>query len=139
MDVENMRYSSNEDSESSDEESCAYDAVDSLQQTNIPNLTFEEHKLMHTYTYDKEPVKEWRQVNDFEAIQECNRVKWREISKLIGDYHGFENSLSLYRKRGAKIVNVIERIICKNGCYYFPEKCFMAHGYDFKNLLRKSL
>ena len=99
---------------------------------NKPNLTFEERKLMHTYTYFKEPVKEWHQVNDYEAIQECNRVKWREISKLIGDCHGFENSLSLYRSKKAKIVNVIERIICKNGCYYFPEKCFMAHGYDLK-------
>ena len=134
-----MRYSSNEDSKSSDEEFCSYNVVDSLQQKKKPNITFEERKLMHTYTYDKEPVKAWRQVNDYEAILECNSVKWREISKLIGDCHGFENSLSLYRSKKAKLVNVIERIICKNGCYYFPDKCFMAHGYDFKNLLRKSL
>ena len=74
---------------------------------------------MHTYTYDKEPVKAWRQVNDYEAILECNSVKWREISKLIGDCHGFENSLSLYRSKKAKLVNVIERIICKMGVTIF--------------------
>ena len=65
-----MRYSSNEDSESSDEEFCCYNVVDSLQQKNKPNLTFEERKLMHTYTYDKEPVKEWRQVNDYPRVQQ---------------------------------------------------------------------
>ena len=130
-----MLYSS----ESSEEEFNCYDVVDSLQQKKKPIFTSEECKLMHTYTYDKEPVKEWRQVNDYEAIKECNRVKWKEISKLVGDCPGFENSGSLYRSKEAKIVNVIERIICKKGCYYFPEKCFMDHGYNFKSLLMRSL
>ena len=136
MEFENLVYSSDNDSDS-DEEFCPYNVVDSLQQSSKPNLTSEEHKFMNAYTYDKEPVKEWRQVTDFEAIKECNMVKWRDISKLIGDFHGFRNSLALYKSK--KLINVIERIICKNGCYYFPEKCFISHGYDLKNILRKSL
>ena len=139
MNVEKMGYSSAEDSDSSVEEFCRYDAVDSLQQSSKPNLTSEERKFMNSYTYDKEPVKEWRQVNDFEVFKECNSVKWRKISQLLGDCHGFDNSLSLYRSKQSKVVNLIEKIICKNECYYFPKKCFMTHGHDLKNLLRKSL
>ena len=30
-------------------------------------------------------------------------------------------------------------MLCKNKCYYFPNKCLLKHGYDFKNLLKKSL
>ena len=99
-----MVYSSDNDSDS-DEEFCPYNVVDSLQQSSKPNLTSEEHKFMNAYTYDKEPVKEWRQVTDFEAIKECNMVKWRDISKLIGDFHGFRHSLALYKSK--KLFNVI--------------------------------
>ena len=69
MNVEKMGYSSAEDSDSSVEKFCRYDAVDSLQQSSKPNLTSEERKFMNSYTYDKEPVKEWRQVNDFEFLK----------------------------------------------------------------------
>ena len=82
INFEKMVHSSEEESDSSIEEFCPYDAVDSLQQSYSPNLTSEERKFMNTYTYDKQ---KWRQVNDFEAYKEYNKVKWRKISQLLGD------------------------------------------------------
>ena len=115
MDLEKVLIdNSDEDMDSSDEEFCPYDAVDSLGHKPPKTYTADEYKFMNTYTYDKEPVKEWRQVTDFIAIKECNLVKWDEISKLIGTSHGFINSLSLYKKdKSDDLVSLIERIICE--------------------------
>eukprot|EP00092_Neocalanus_flemingeri_P036870 GFUD01040132.1.p1 GENE.GFUD01040132.1~~GFUD01040132.1.p1 ORF type:complete len:761 (+),score=93.35 GFUD01040132.1:160-2442(+) len=138
----NLVNSSDEKSDE-DEEFVQYNVVDSLKQSSKPILTTAELTFLNTYTYDKESVKSWRQVSDFQAIKECNEVKWSEISELIGKFHGYHNSLSLYRMQNSCsnsiLVNTIERMICKNGCYYFPDKCFLAHGFDFKKLLEKSL
>ena len=119
MDLDKVLFGNSDDeSDSSDDEFCPYDAVDSLQQKHPPSYTHEELRFMNTFTYDKEPVKEWRQVTDFQAIKKCNEVKWDAISKLLGNCHGFLNSLSLYRKnKSVDLVNLIERIICKNNCY----------------------
>lgn len=131
---------SDEDKDSSDDEFCPYDAVDSLRHKPPSSYTADEYRFMNTYTYDKEPVKEWRQVTDFEAIKECNLVKWDEISKLLGKCHGFINSRSLYSKNKSEdLVKLIETIICENSCYYFPAKCFMSHKSCLKNLFRKSV
>ena len=136
----NLVYSSDDDSDMSDDEYfCQYDVVDSLKYSYMPRLTPDEFKFKNTYTYDKEPVKEWRQVSDYDAIKECNEVKWSEISKLVGEFHGYHNSLSLYRNSNSTLVNLIEKIICENKCYYFPGKCFLKHGFNFKKLLKKNL
>ena len=95
---------------------------------------------MNTYTYDKEPVKEWRQVSDFDAIKECNELKWNDISKILGDAYGFHNSWAgLFSKKKSKAVNIIEKIICENCCYFLPARCFIKHGYELKNLMKRTV
>ena len=61
--------SGDSNSDTSDNEYWPYNVVDSLQYSQKPILTKEEIIFMNTYTYDKEPVKEWRQVSDFDAIK----------------------------------------------------------------------
>ena len=56
-----------EDISSSEDEVWPFNVVDSLQYSMKPQLTKKDHIFMNTYTYDKEPVKEWRQVSDFDA------------------------------------------------------------------------
>ena len=102
-------------------------------------LTKEELKMKTTYTYDPEPVKAWREITDYMAIQECNEGLWSKISQCIGKHHKYRNSLFLYRNRHSELVNVIERILCPKNCYFFPANCLFKHGYDFKNLLKRNL
>ena len=102
-------------------------------------LTKEELKMKRSYSYDPEPVKAWIEITDYMAIKECNEGLWSEISTRIGKYHGYRNSLFLYRDRHSEVVNVIERILCQRKCYYFPKNCLFKHGYDFRNLLHKKL
>ena len=134
-------FSSEDDSSdlSEGEEKCSDSVVNSLPDSSSgPSLSPEELKFMKTFTYDKEPVKAWRQVSDYMAIKECNEVKWGEISDILGHFHGFSNSLQLYKNKSI-LVNLIQQILCDKNCYFFPEKCFLGHGYDFKDLLKKSL
>ena len=141
MENDNLVSSDSEKSDISDDQYWPYNVVDSLQHSMKPTLTKEEYKFMNTYSYDKEPVEEWREVSDFDAIKECNEVMWEEISKLLGDCHSDHHSswVGLLCDAKSKVVNTIEKIICKNGCYFFPAKCFMKHGYELKNLMKKSL
>ena len=135
-------YSSEDDSESDlseCEERCPDSVVDSLLECSLGSkLTPEELIFISSYTYDKEPVKAWRQVTDYIAIKECNDLKWEKISQYLGKFNGFSNSLQLYKSKST-LTNLIERIICVNKCYFFPDKCPLAHGFDFKNLMKKSL
>ena len=104
-------------------------------------LTPDEIKMLKTYTYDPEPVKAWREINDYMAIKECNAILWSKICEQLNIKEEFEffNSLTLYRNRHSEIVHTVLRILCPKQCYFFPEKCLFSHGYDFKNLLRKDL
>jgi hypothetical protein len=63
-----------------------------------PRLSLEEMKLMNTYTYDKEPVKAWRQYPDYRILKECNEYRWYEISEILGKFSGFSSSLFFYMK-----------------------------------------
>ena len=97
--------SGDSNSDTSDDEYWPYNVVDSLKYSQKPILTKEEIIFMNTYTYYKEPVKEWRQVSDFDAIKECNELKWDEISKILGDAHGFHNSWAgLFSKKQALLL-----------------------------------
>ena len=128
------------DSLSECEEFCPQAVIDKLPcYTGRPKLTKDEIKMKRTYTYDPEPVKAWREVTDYMVIKECNDGLWSKISERIGRVHGYMNTLFLYRNRNSKLVHIIERMLCQNKCYYFPNKCFLKHGYDFKNLLQKTL
>ena len=128
------------DSLSEDEEFCPQSVLDKLPcYTGRPKLTKEELKMKHSYTFDPEPVKAWREITDYMVIQECNDVLWGKISQHIGRVHGYRNRLFLYRNRYSKLVHLIERMLCQHKCYYFPKTCLLRHGYDFKNLLKKSL
>jgi hypothetical protein len=103
-----------------------------------PKLSKDEIKLMNAFTYDKEPVKAWRQITDYIVMKECNEYRWYQISKFLGKFSGFRSSHDLYKNK-SYLTNLIEVIICKNNCYFFPEKCFLKHGYDLKSLMKKSL
>ena len=117
------------DSLSECEEFCPQAVIDKLPcYTGRPKLTKDEIKMKRTYTYDPEPVKAWREVTDYMVIKECNDGLWSKISKRIGRFHGYMNTLFLYRNRHSKLVNIIERMLCKNKCYYFPNKCLLKHG-----------
>ena len=104
-------------------------------------LTPDERKMLKTFTYDPEPVKAWREINDYMAIKECNAILWSKICEQLNIKEEFEfyNSLTLYRNRHSEIVHTVLRILCPKQCYFFPKKCLFSHGYDFKNLLRKDL
>ena len=71
-------------------------------------------------------------------MKECNVVMWSKISQLLGKFHGY-NSFDLYRNSKSNLLNLIEKIICKEKCYYLPEKCFLSHGFELKKLMKKSL
>ena len=105
-----------------------------------PKLSRDEIKLMNSYTYDKEPVKAWRQITDYIVMKECNDYRWYQISKFLGKFSGFRDrgSHDLFKDR-SKLTNLIEVIICKNNCYFFPERCFLKHGHDVKSLMKKKL
>ena len=135
-----MYSSEDESSDLSDlEEKCDQKILDQLPWGETgPRLSKDEIKLLNTFTYDKEPVKAWRQNSDYRVLRECNEYRWYEISEFLGKYSGFRDSHLLYAN-SSKLCNLIEIIICKNKCYFFPEKCFMKHGSDIKSLMRKSL
>ena len=61
--VVNLVYSSDDKSE--EEESHHYTVVDSLKYSSRPELSTEELKFKNTFTYDKEPIKDWRQLSDY--------------------------------------------------------------------------
>ena len=103
-----------------------------------PRLSKDEIKLRNTYTYDKEPVKAWRQTTDYMVLRECNEFRWYEITKFLGEFSGFRTSHLLYQNP-SRLCNLIEIIICKNKCYFLPDKCFLKHGFDLKILMSKSL
>ena len=88
------------DTDTSDEDTFyQYDAVDALQIKPSPTLFLEEIYLKNTYTYDDEPIPEYREISDYLVLKECNDVLWGEISALLGDTNGFHNSLCLYREK----------------------------------------
>ena len=87
--VVNLVYSSDEDDDKSEEEeSHHYTVVDSLKYSSRPELSTEELKFKNTFTYDKEPIKDWRQLSDYMFFKECNKVLWSKISNIIGSFHG---------------------------------------------------
>ena len=131
--------SDEEDSLSEGEERVSEKLFNKVVNSSGNKLSPEEWKMLNTYTYDKEPIKAWRQVNDYIVMKECNAVKWNKISELLGKFHGYPNSLALYRSSKSCLVNLIERIMCEEKCYYLPEKCFLRHGFDLQYLMEKSV
>ena len=127
------------DSDTSSEDMfCQYDAVDALRHKPAPELFLEEIILKNTYTYDDEPIKEYREISDYLVLKECNDVIWGKISKLLGDVHGFHNNLCIYREKDIHIL--ISKIICKNNCYYLPKNCFLDHEkVDLKSFFNRKL
>ena len=130
------------DSMEEDIESLPQSEIEKLRNANRPRkLTDEERKMKRTFTYDPEPVKVWREISDSIAIKECNESLWSKICEKLGLVERFEfyNSLCLYRDKNSHVVKKILRLLCSKQCYYFPKKCLLSHGYDFKDLLKRSL
>ena len=84
--VDLLDMSDSED-DTTDDTFYKHDAVDSLKHKPAQKLFLEEIKLLRSYTYDNEPIIEYRQVTDYMVIKECNRVLWRKISAFLGDFH----------------------------------------------------
>ena len=130
------------DSMEEDVETLTPSELEKLRKANKPSeLTADEIRMKRTYTYDPEPVRAWREINDYVAIKECNDNLWSKICDKLGLVEQFEfyDSLCLYRDRNSHVVHKIERMLCPKQCYYLPKKCLFSHGYDFKNLLKRSL
>ena len=100
------KSSDEEDSLSEGEERISKKVFNELINSSGNNLSPEESKMLNTYTYDKEPIKAWLQVNDYIAMKECNAVKWNNISEMLGKFHRYPNSL--YRSFKSCLVNLIE-------------------------------
>ena len=75
-----MYSSEDESSDLSDlEEKCDQKILDQLPWGETgPRLSKDEIKLLNTFTYDKEPVKAWRQNSDYRVLRECNEYRWYE-------------------------------------------------------------
>ena len=115
-----------------------HDAVDSLKHKPAQKLYLEEIKLLRSYTYDNEPIIEYRQVTDYMVIKECNRVLWRKISAFLGDFHANQNSIYLYRSKD--VISLIAKLICQKNCYYLPGNCFLEHNVvHLKDFFKRSL
>ena len=119
-------------------------AVDCLQQSGpkLPPLTTFENILMRKFTYDKNPVREYREVTDWRVAKGSNALKFNQIGDEIGD--GLE-SRYLYAKqiygKNSEAVKKISRLLCDKQCYHLPGECFLEHQHslDFKDLLKKDL
>ena len=84
---------SEEESSDSMEETIDDKDLDNISRVNQGSrLSKEEIKMLNTYTYDKEPVKAWRQNSDYRVMRECNEYRWYEISKFLGKFSGFCSS-----------------------------------------------
>ena len=119
------------------EEDCD-DKDRSSDDENTIKLSKDEIKLMNKYTWDKEPIKAWRQNSDYIVLRECTEYQWFKISQFFGNFSGFSSSIYLY-KNPSKCCNMIETIICPNKCYFRPEKCFLKHGFSLRSLMKESL
>ena len=128
-----LNSSEEEDSLSEGNERCSEKSFNKIVRSK---WSPEESKMLNTYSYDKEPVKAWLQINDYLVIKECNAVMWSKISQRLGKFHGY-NSLDLYRNSKSNLLNLIEKIICKEKCYYLPEKYFFNHGFELQKLMKK--
>ena len=135
-----MYQSGYESSDLSDlEETCDDTTFDKIcREKEGPRLPKEEMRLLNTYTYDKEPVKAFRQNSVYRVLRECNEYRWYEISKFLGKFSGFQCSSLLYQNP-SRLCNLVLTLICTNKCYFLPEKCFLKHGFNFKELMKKSL
>lgn len=126
-----LEISYDDESIGDDDSFCEYDAVDSLQIKPAPTLHLEEILLLRTYTYDQNPIEEFREsdVNDYMVLKVCNSFLWSKILEFLGDFPGdfyeFESSHCLYRSKA--VLTLLAKIICKNNCYYLPENCFLEH------------
>ena len=135
--------SSDEESEDDSEDDIKfniYNAVDSLQHSERrPVITEFEKKFRRTFTYDRQPYREF---SDCDVIEICNNLKKNQIHEIIGSKLGYENSLSPHSLFGkSRTVNNIARLLCEEGCYYLPGKCILddQHTFDYKELMRKDL
>ena len=107
-----------------------------------PPLTLFEKKQYRKFSYDRHPVKEFREFSDIRVMKMCNNVKCQQIDEFVG--HGVSEDLlnpNMLYTRNSDIVNKIARLLCEKQCYYDPSECFFDdnHTFDFKELMKKEL
>ena len=122
-----------------------YNVVDTLGpsfQNNPPPWTNFEKKQLRKFTFDKNPVKDFREFSDIHVFSMCNDFKCQQINEIIGP--GSSSNLMdperVYAPN-SETVNKIARLLCDNQCYFDPGECFFDddHTFHFKDLMRKDL
>ena len=113
-----------------------------LNHNRPPPWTNYEKKQLRKFTYDTNPIKEFREFSDIHVISMCNGTKKRQIHNILGPgvHSNLLNPNMLY-KPNSEIVNRIARMLCEDQCYFNPGSCFFddQHSFDFKDLLKKDL
>ena len=130
-----------ESSSSSDSENPFFvpNAVDCLEQNQRrpPPLTTFEHILSRKFTYDKNPIRIYREITDRIVAEYCNVVKSNQI------HEEFQLTLrpKLFYASKSEAAKLISRILCEKQCYYLPGECFFEdhHALNFKDLMKKDL
>ena len=137
-----LEVSSSSDSE---EEINLYNVVDTLGPSfgnRPPPWTFFEKKQLNKFTYDKHPVREFREFSDIHVISMCNTLKCHQINDILGPGSDLDlmDPNRLYVPN-SETVNKIARLLCPKQCYFDPGECFFGdeHVSDFKDLLKKDL
>ena len=137
-------FSSSSSSDSEEVASC-YNVVDTLGPSfhnRPPPWTVFEKKLLSRFTYDKNPVKDFREFSDIHVISMCNALKIHQINEFIepGSDLNLLDPNRLYVP-DSQTINKIARMLCEKQCYFNPGECFFDdnHTFNFKDLLKKEL
>ena len=134
--------SSSSDSENFHDCHSVVDTLGPATRNYPPPLTIFEKKELRKFTYDKHPIKEYREFSDVRVISMCNEIKSQQINQYIGQGPSLNlmDPSRLYESK-SETINKIARMLCENQCYFDPNACFFDddHTFHFKDLMKKEL
>ena len=120
-------------------------AVDCLQSFSgpdpPPSFTTFERILSRKFTYDKNPIRAFREVTDRKVVEQCNVLKYNQIHDEIGRGLGYFLRPKEFYASDSEGVRMISRMLCQKQCFFLPGECFSQNSHDshFKELLKKEL
>ena len=106
-----------------------------------PPWTVFERKQLSKFTYDKNPIKDFREFSDIHVVSYCNFNKYQQINKLINKESSIQLDAGKMFDPNSTTVNRIARMLCEKQCYYNPNACFYddEHTFDFRDLMKKEV